>query len=64
MDNKATNSSPIKQYHTTNPHLNNPYHGASLDVLNQKCASQLFLSTFSGGKKKKNKKETRKNNKN
>lgn len=62
MADSPTNLSPINQYHTTNPHLNNPYHGASLDGLNQKCATQLFLSTFKGGRK--NKKVTRKHKKN
>lgn len=64
MADSPTNLSPINQYHTTNPNLNNPYHGASLDGLNQKCATQLFLSTFNGGKKRKNKKVTRKHKKN
>lgn len=64
MADSPTNLSPINQYHTTNPNLNNPYHGASLDGLNQRCATQLFLSTFIGGKKRKNKKVTRKHKKN
>jgi hypothetical protein len=64
MADSPTNLSPINQYHTTNPNLNNPYHGASLDGLSQRCATQLFLSTFNGGKKRKNKKVTRKHNKN
>ena len=66
MADSPTNPSPINQYITTNPNLNHPYRGASLDGLSDRCATQLFLSTFNavGGKKRKNKRKTRKNNKN
>jgi len=42
---------PTKPYITTNPYLNNPAKGVSLDVMGSACAQQLLLKSFSGGRK-------------
>ena len=42
---------PTNPYVTTNPHLNNPLKGVSLDVMGSACAQQLLLKSFSGGSK-------------
>ena len=45
---------PSPPYITTNPHLNNPLKGVSLDNESNACAQQLFFRSFSsgGGRKK------------
>ena len=50
---------PMTPYRTTNPHLNNPLKGVSLDTSSSKCAQQLLLKTFSGGSKSKKYKKSK-----
>jgi hypothetical protein len=66
MSNTNTQPNLTPPYVTSNPNLNNPYKGVSLQSMNSKCAQQLLFSTFSGGSSKKNKKykKYKKNKKN
>ena len=71
MSDKTYQNNPSTPYLTTNPNLNNPLQGVSLDNANSACAQHLLLKSFSGGtinkkysKKSKKSKKGKKSKKN